>query len=440
MNYKKILMSCIIIVILIISILAVCILMLNAKGNNKSAQNNNLLNQDIIEEKVKEVTDNTKFFTVSDCISQYLNEINKNNTRYYGMNDNGKYEKIVEEKYIQQNIYNILSEEYIKGNNITVENVYDYVYDVTEQLTFIPIKMNQLILEDTQKYVTYGYIVNLNNLLIKDAYILVNLDINNKTFSVEPKNDRFTSLDEIEITKKNLVIEKRDNNTFKYVNPTPEYIAKKYFNTYKRLVLAKPEIAYDFLDEQYKINKFQNVENFKKYIEKNRTKILNSTISKYNITSDNGYKRYICIDQNENYYIFKETAIMKYSVILDTYTIDLPEYIEKYNKSSSNQKVALCINKFIKNINDENYTLAYSMLSQGFKNNYFKNQASFEAYVKQNLLGKDQITFEEIQNEAEVYIYKVILTDSNNEANKVEKNFNVKLGAGTKFELSFNMK
>ena len=39
---------------------------------------------------------------------------------------------------------------------------------------------------------------------------------------------------------------------------------------------------------------------------------------------------------------------MKYTVILDTYTIDLPEYIEKYNKANDQQKTAYCINKFMR--------------------------------------------------------------------------------------------
>lgn len=140
--------------------------------------------------------------------------------------------------------------------------------------------------------------------------------------------------------------------------------------------------------------------------------------------------------QSGDYYIFKQTGVMEFSLILDTYTIDLPEYIEKYNKSQDEQKVAFCIDKFMKNVNDENYTLAYSMLSNGFKNNYFKTQNEFENYAKQYLLGKS-ITFEEIKNEADIYIYKVKLTKNGQPAQS--KNFNVKLGSRTNFELSFNV-
>ena len=90
----------------------------------------------------------------------------------------------------------------------------------------------------------------------------------------------------------------------------------------------------------------------------------------------------------------------------------------------------------MKNVNDENYTLAYSMLSEGFKNNYFKTQSEFESYAKQYLVGNN-ITFEKIENEADIYIYKVSLTK--NGQTKQNKNFNVKLDSRTNFELSFNV-
>ena len=79
------------------------------------------------------------------------------------------------------------------------------------------------------------------------------------------------------------------------------------------------------------------------------------------------------------------------------------------------------------------------MLAESFKNNYFKNQESFENYVKQNFLGKEQIEFVQFQNEKDIYVYKVRLNSSQNSENKLEKNFNIKLGEGTNFEISFNM-
>ncbi len=266
-------------------------------------------------------------------------------------------------------------------------------------------------------------------LILAILLVLINIEKNKKPDSIFKQSDE-TYYEEIQYKKYNEV-------TYAYIND--QQICNIYLMDYKSNMIYNKEEAYKKLDKEYREKRFGSLEKFKNYIEKNEEKIYGIKLAKYEVKSDKNGKRYICIDQYGNYYIFNETAIMQYSVILDTFTIDLPEYIEKYNKSKGSQKVAFCIDKFIKNINVENYTLAYGMLSQGFKNNYFKNQASFENYAKQNFLGKDQITFEEVQNEAEVYIYKVILTSSQNNENKIEKSFNVKLGVGTQFEISFNM-
>lgn len=220
-------------------------------------------------------------------------------------------------------------------------------------------------------------------------------------------------------------------NEVQYAYINDQQICNIYLTDYKSKMLKNKEEAYKVLDEEYKEKRFGNFENFKNYITKNEEKIYGIKLAKYEVNQSKNGNRYICIDQYGNYYIFKETAIMQYSIILDTYTIDLPEYIEKYNASKPSEKVAFCVDKFIKNINAENYKLAYSMLSSGFKSNYFSTLDSFEEYAKQNFLGKE-IMYNEIQNEADIYIYKVDLSGE-------ERNFNVKLGEGTNFELSFNV-
>lgn len=287
MNKKNILI-CMIIVILIIILLISCIL-INLNNNNTQtpidiSEGNNKLEE-------KKVTDNSKFYTVADCISQYLSEINKNNPKYYGTAEDGSYKKIVKEQDIKQNIYNLLSEDYIKNNNITVNNVYSYVYDITKQVIFVPIEMKYVSLDTIEKYVAHGFILNEENKLIKEIYIGVNLQLNDNVFSVEQYKDEYLNINDIQITKEQPVIKNADNNSFKYVNVTNEYLIKQYLNTYKRLVVAKPEISYNILDEEYRKNKFANFEEYKKYIEKNSNKIKTATISKYQTTNKSNYTR-----------------------------------------------------------------------------------------------------------------------------------------------------
>ena len=135
---------------------------------------------------------------------------------------------------------------------------------------------------------------------------------------------------------------------------------------------------------------------------------------------------------------------MDLSILLDTYTIAIPEYEEKYEESNQAQKTAYCIDRFVKILNSENYTLAYKLLATSFKNNYFPTQESFEQYAKENLLGKTSVKYLEFKNEGELYCtYSVMLQepmeDEQISENAIEKTFILKLNEGTDFELSFNI-
>lgn len=292
MNKKNILIY-MIIVILIIIVLISCIL-INLNNNTQTPIDISESNNKIEEQKV---TDNSKFYTVADCISRYLSEINKNNPKYYGTAEDGNYEKIVKEQDIKQNIYTLLSEDYINNNNITINNVYNYVYDITKQVIFVPIEMKYISLDTIEKYVAHGFILNEENKLIKEICIGVNLQLNDNVFSVEQYKDN-VDINDIKITKEQNVIKNADNNSFKYVNVTDEYLIKQYLNTYKRLVVAKPEMSYNILDEEYRKNKFANFEEYEKYIEKNNNKIKTASISKYQKTSRSNYVRIYLFNAN----------------------------------------------------------------------------------------------------------------------------------------------
>ena len=105
MNGKKIIIISIISVVIII-IVVLCLLIRMQRYNN----NNNTINYDTANtytnsQVVEDVKDKMKFFTVSDCVSKYIEELNTENTKYYGMDDEGNYTKIVNDQYIKQKIY-----------------------------------------------------------------------------------------------------------------------------------------------------------------------------------------------------------------------------------------------------------------------------------------------------------------------------------------------
>lgn len=216
-------------------------------------------------------------------------------------------------------------------------------------------------------------------------------------------------------------------------------MAMAYLSDFQSKLVENIQSAYELLDKQYVERRFSSIENFKEYITKKQEQLKKAYVAKYKIIPYEDYTQYICIDQFGNYYIFNETAILKYSVILDTYTINLPQYIENYNKSNEAEKVAMCVDKFIKSINDENYQFAYSLIASGFKNNYLKTKEEFVVYAKQNLVGRNKITHKAIDSQDQIYLYTVILENEDALVSPKELTFIVKLKEGTDFELSFEM-
>lgn len=289
-------------------------------------------------------------------------------------------------------------------------------------------------------YFVYGKVIDKGTAKSSKFNIVIRLDTENDLFSVIPY--KFVEDNNYNISIGNTIelkyneVSNNTYNEFAFKNITDEEMINYYISDMKDRMIYDVESIYDRLDKTYRENKFTSEEECKNYITKNIMQIYKLNVKKYQIENYDSYKQYICVDQDSNYYIINETNPGQYELILDIYTIDIPIYIEEYNKATDAQKGTLCINRFIKNINSENYTLAYKVLSEGFKNNYFKTEKSFEDYAKEHFLGKN-ISFKESQTQEGLYIYKVTLSQENLE--EIQKDFIVKLGEGTNFELSFEV-
>lgn len=416
MEYLK---KIIFIVIIIIIIVTITLIVMNIVDKKEKSENfENTLTMEI-SNTINYVDNRNEFYAVKSCITKYLLYLSQQDSEI---------------------IYSMLDKNYITSYNVTKQNSISNIEKYNEPVFYID---KLYVIQDTPEvytYFAYGRVVDKQNLKTSNLNLVVRLNKQNDLFSIMPY--KYVEDNNLNIQIGNTIklpsndIKESEYNKFLFKSITEEDMILYYLNEIKDTILYDIEASYKKLDNNYKQNKFANIDEYKSYINKNLSKIYSSKVQKYDIKKYKDYTQYICIDQNERYYIINETYIGEYTVILDTHTVDLPEYIEKYNKSTNPQKVAFCIDKFVKNINDENYTLAYSMLSQGFKNNYFKTLNSFESYAKQNFLGR-KITFKQVQNEGEVYIYEVTLTKEG--ANIIDKRFNIKLGEGTKFELSFNM-
>ena len=141
------------------------------------------------------------------------------------------------------NIYNLLDQEYIEKNNVTQDNVYDYVDDINQTVIFfVPLKMKSIASEneETTRYIVYGIEEDINNTYLGDLYIIVNRDNNNGTFSIEPiLNGNYNSIDDISLESKVIQINKNENNTVSKVVASDEYVCRNYLDYYKKLILGR---------------------------------------------------------------------------------------------------------------------------------------------------------------------------------------------------------
>lgn len=378
---------------------------------------------------------------IKNCLQTYVNTININSSSYYGYNEENQYVKIVDEETIKENIYNLISKEYIEKNNISIEKIYDYINVIEEDKIIIPIEITDKTETENntgvKQYAVSALMISANNKKRYNyLYCILNLDNNNYTFSLDPVNSK----DDLEKVKIDYVISSIDENyinVFSDVKSTQEQIAVDYFSDYKNILLSDTSLAYNYLDSEYKKQRFENKENFDNYLINNKEMIETIRIEKWNVKEYSNYIQYTCIDQYGMYYIFREYDTLKYSVILDIYTLDLPEFLERYNSANEQGKVALNIQKFIQAINEKNYYYAYNCLADSFKNNYFKTQADFENYAKENFYASNDVTYNSFEKQGDLYTYSVTLTDKQTNEQK-NKTFIMKLGERTEFVLSFD--
>ncbi len=158
-------------IILVIIIIVIILLIGYFSWGKKSTVPNTI----VVADNVYMVTDHNRFFTVTSCISKYLS--------YLTMHDT-------------QNILLLLDDDYKNENNITSDNLYDYINAFDEEQEFTAKKMYQETVNDhIIKYYVSGILQP--NLLLSTPeeyatidstpfYIIVNLDFQRQVFSIVP--------------------------------------------------------------------------------------------------------------------------------------------------------------------------------------------------------------------------------------------------------------
>lgn len=407
MKKIKILIISIIILILIIGVL---LIIFNSKNNNinKNMSNNVEVVSEKSEDNRSDIT-TTNYYIIQKCISQYLGIINKNNPAYYRVNDNGENVKFVDENYIKGRIYDILSENYINKNNITKNNVYSYVDNITENVNFCMLDAKVVKNNNTNQYIVYGFIENAENKFIGNKYYIINLDENNNIFSVEPISKKYDNLNDI--SADDVKIEKNENNKIPTVKINSEIQCKNYLTEFKKIMLSNPDIAYEYLDNDYKVKRFGNLNQFKNYINNNEDELKTLSVSEYFVNVYDDYTEFVCKDKSGIIYTFDAETPLKYNVKLDTYTEISDKYKSEYDSAETQKKVQMNIDKWIQMLNNRDYYSAYNLLDETFRNNTFGSQERFEKYMKENYSLHYSITYNEYKEENEISIMSITLKD-----------------------------
>lgn len=436
---KKVLvcMICLIILLAII-ILLMTIMAKKEEPNDDVTPATAIVQSDNID--ISFVKDESEYYTIERVVKQYstyLNYLNINvDQMAINITDKESKEKISKE-YLEKGeniLKNILVSKYLENSNWE-NNILKYS---NKKLSINEMKKGSFNNMNI-------YLININFDQDETAIVIINDNANN-TFSILPSE----YLIESKIDQENLLnvlqelniktIEKNDNNEVKKLELTDEQICIQYYYDYMDMLKNDVDKLYSKLDKNYREKRFGSLENFRQYVDANKDSLSNSTLSKYQINTNGDYIQYICLDENENYYIFNATAVMQYTLFLDTYTVDLPEFTEKYNKASEQEKVALNINKIMTAIDAKDYKYVYSKLADSFKNNYFENEEVLREYLEENLIEESTITYNKFSKEGNLYTYEILMSKGTMSSyEEIKMNIVMQLNEGTDFVMSFSI-
>lgn len=236
-------------------------------------------------------------------------------------------------------------------------------------------------------------------------------------------------------------ITRNDNNEFMYDTESDKKIANSYFSNYSELLEYYPEEAYNRLDSEYKNARYKSLEAFKEYVSKISYTIYTMNINKYKVHKTDNYTDYLCTDQYNNYYIFREKdGIMNYTVFLDSYTVDLDVFKENYEKASDEEKVSLNIGKFKQMLNTKDYNTIYNKLNETFRKNNFSTVSKLEEYLKKNTYEINSIKVENKTQQNDYYVCECTLVDQTNTEQTKKMTIMIKLLDNNNFSMSFSIK
>lgn len=359
-------------------------------------------------------------------LQKEINEFDEGIT--YENNDNGF--QIVDDANMFYTVNNALST-YLQvesGDNDS------YPYNV------IPIDMRVKYGDNITTYITQIYLEDINNLNLEEKFYIVRIDSSNGTFSVEPVLEKTNEIDKIVVKDEQQKIEENDYNSYYLETISIERLVKIYMDHFINMTVKHPEIVYNkYLHEEYKIKRFSNVEEFKKYIERNKEEIEKIRATKYLVENEGEQKKYVLMDQYENTYEFYETKTMSYKVKFDIYTILSDNYKQTYKSANEQKKVMMNVNRWINMLNNRDYKAAYNLLDETYRNNKFGSEENFENQMRELLPSKYKVEYGDFSSEGATYLQPITCKDIDNEnSENINMTIIMKLLEETEFVMSYN--
>ena len=450
---KEMLMIIMMIVAVIVSIIIILVLLDKYKKDEIGMVNNGkeldqnyteeMSEQSVIGQTPQVVKIENIYFMVDECMKKYLSELH--------LRDN----KV---------LISYLNEKYIESNNINEQNMFNILKSYNNYDSYRTQDVYEL---EGIEFATYYVKGRIDKEYI---YTCIGMDLESNTFDIEIINEAEY---EESIKKKEDIYAKGERKiakkTYNFVvsrNLQEEDLVKKYFSDYLNLMINDSEFAYNMLDEKYRAKKFENEDEFLKYVKSNEEnlkltyKVENSDVSdfdsfkdyynfnqknsklgikSYSVVKHKDYIEYICVDGKKNYCIFNVKNPGKYTVLLDSYTIDTEKFIEKYKLADNKTKVGMNIEKILSALNNGDYIYIYDKLDDSFKRNKFSSLDNFVNFAKENFYAENKVEYDTYEDRGSVFVYKVNFKDANDENNVKKVNIVMQIKEETNFVFSFSI-
>ena len=406
-----------IIILTIFSVILICTIIALGVQNSKMQNDTNIENN-IENIESSNITENTMSANPELTYNTSLQEVTSNSILYSISNNINKY-------------FNYIKEGNTQAVNELGENT---VYTISNNVKYVVKQAYSTENEYITKYYTYGILTIANGNLTateQEVFNIIYVDIENNTYLIEQATkEELSNMKELG-KDENIDIPQGTYNNFEYEYVDNVKQMEIYLEDFVFQIFNNIENAYNILNEEYRTKRFGSVNKFVEYVTEKQNQIRNIKIVQYSVEDEAESKVYKGTDEYGNYYHIIENAYMEYEIILDNYTM------EDYSSSNEEEKIEKSAEKFILMLNSADYTNAYNLLEQTFKETYFPTEQEFINYIKNNWYERNIIASKEVNSEGICIV--TIKNAISTESNQMQKQFKITMGEGMDFAIEFEL-